>query len=245
MQPLTLGARRGIFISGTDTGIGKSIVSAALARLLRLKGVSVGVMKPVTSGCEERDGALVSLDAELLCWGAGVPFEAECAPYLAKAPLAPSAAAALEGLSIDPDAILSAYRRLAGRHDFVIVEGAGGLMVPLSGSFLIADLVKALELPLLVVARPNLGTVNHTLLTTFCAAALGLNVSGVVINRYPAVPGLAEESAPPLLRELCPFPLLGLFPEAAGASDREVVEHLVAQLGELPETDELLHALLR
>src|SRR4051812_25607956 len=157
---------RGIFVTGTDTGIGKSVVSTVIARLLAESGLRVGVMKPVTSGCATRNGELVSDDAELLAWGAGIdPAEnPEIAPYRLTAPLAPSVAAEMEGVRINFAIIKEAYAKIAAASDVVVVEGAGGLMVPLAGGLLIADLAKRLDLPLLVVARPGLGTVNHTVL---------------------------------------------------------------------------------
>ena len=121
-------------ITGTDTGVGKTIVAATIARLLHQRGVNVGVMKPVTSGCREVDGRLVSEDAELLAWAAGCDSaDPDTAPYRLKEPLAPSVAASREGVRIDFSRIRDAYDRLASRHDVVIVEGAGGLMVPLAG----------------------------------------------------------------------------------------------------------------
>ncbi|MEI6306350.1 MAG: dethiobiotin synthase, partial [Deltaproteobacteria bacterium] len=153
---------RGIFITGTDTGVGKSIVAATLARLLCLNGVNVGVMKPVTAGCREDYGRLVSDDAMLLCKAAGVNYCEDIAPYRLKEPLAPAEAARIDGLRIDFSKILEAYGRLSSEHDFMIVEGVGGLMVPLAGGLLVADLARELALKLLVVARPDLGTINHT-----------------------------------------------------------------------------------
>ncbi len=202
----------GIFITGTDTGVGKTVVSTALALLLRQRGCRVGVMKPVTSGCIERDGRLVSEDAETLAAGAGIAVSDEVAPYLLREPVAPSVAAEKEGVRIEFSRILAAYHRLADSYDFVIVEGAGGLMVPLTGGLLIADLVKLLSLPLLVVARPDLGTVNHTLLTCFAARHLDLEVRGIVVNGYPEHPGLAEATAPHMIDSLSGAPLLGRFP---------------------------------
>ncbi|WP_298435328.1 dethiobiotin synthase [Geobacter sp.] len=229
-----------IFITGTDTGVGKSVVSAALARLLHRRGVNVGVMKPVTSGCIERDGALVSEDAELLAWAAGGSLDDDCAPYRLRTPIAPSVAAAREGVKIDFTRIREAYERLAQRHDFVIVEGAGGLMVPLSGGMLVADLVTALKLPLLVVARPNLGTINHTVLTCFAAKQLGIDVRGVIVNSYPDPPDMAEEYAPHLIDSLSGAPLLGVFPRLPEGTDREMVEQLAVRLAGEPTTKILL-----
>jgi len=228
---------KGIFITGTDTGVGKTVVASVLALLLRQRGVNVGVMKPVTSGCPEVDGRLVSEDAELLCWAAGKEeCEQDVAPYLLRQPLAPSEAAARDGVRIDFHAIRSAYDRLASRHDFMIVEGAGGLMVPLAGGLLIADLAAQLHLPLLVVTRPNLGTVNHTLLTTFAARQMGLAVKGVVIGNYPAVPDTVEEYAPHLLGSLCGAPILGIFPALASVDRQTLVTELAAAVGTHPLT---------
>lgn len=230
----------GIFITGTDTGVGKTTVSTALAILLRQRGVRVGVMKPVTSGCIERDGRLISEDAELLAAGAGIEVSDEVAPYLLREPVAPSAAAEKEGVRIEFSRILAAYHRLADSFDFIIVEGAGGLMVPLSGGLLVADLVKLLALPLLVVARPDLGTVNHTLLTCFAARHLDLEVRGVVVNGFPEQPGLAESSAPHMIDSLSGAPLLGRFPHIKADSPWEAAQGLALWLSAQPSTRILL-----
>jgi dethiobiotin synthetase len=232
---------KGIFITGTDTGVGKTIVAAALARLLRLRGIDVGIMKPVTSGCSEKDGLLCSDDAELLAWAAELDaVKSDNAPYLLRAPISPAIAAEREGVRVDFNAIAEAYGRLSGRHDFVIVEGAGGLMAPLSGGLMVADLANRLSLPLLVVARPNLGTVNHTVLTCFVARQLGLTVTGVMINGYPAAPDLAESTAPHQIDSLCGAPLLGLLPRVEADDQRTVVSQLAELLDALPTTPILL-----
>ncbi|GFO53757.1 ATP-dependent dethiobiotin synthetase BioD [Geomonas sp. Red276] len=229
-------AAKAIFITGTDTGVGKSIASAVIARLLSNRGLSVGVMKPITSGCIERDGRLVSEDADLLAFGAEIELEPDCTPYLLKAPLAPSLAASLEGVRIDFQVIKEAYQRLSEHFDYLIVEGAGGLMVPIAGGLLMADLAQQLGLPLAVVARPNLGTVNHTLLTTFAARTMGIEVKGVIVNRLPEHPDQAEQSAPHLISSLSGALLLGEFPDVKGANDREVVEGVVRELEKDPAT---------
>jgi len=231
---------KGIFITGTDTGVGKTVFSAALARLLRNRGIKVGVMKPVTSGCSETNGLLVSEDAELLAWSAGIEVNKEVAPYLLKEPIAPSAAAEMEHVKIEFSRIAAAYHRLAEEHDFMIVEGAGGLMVPLAGGLLIADLVKLLDLPLLVVARPNLGTVNHTILTCFVARELGLEVKGTIINNYPDSPDSAESTAPHLIDSLSGFPLLARLPALPDTDDKSRIEKLAQWLDGQPTTRILL-----
>ncbi len=231
---------KSIFITGTDTGVGKTIASASIAMLLRKMGHSVGVMKPVTSGCIERDGQLISEDAELLCFGAGVPVTPDCTPYLLRAPLAPSVSASQDGVRINFQVIKEAYDRLAQKHEFVIVEGAGGLMVPLAGGLLVADLALHLGLPIAVVARPNLGTVNHTLLTTFTARTLGLKVKGVIVNRYPDTPDQAESYAPHMIDSLSGSQLLGLFPEIQGADERETVTRITDHLLQQPASGIML-----
>lgn len=231
---------KAIFITGTDTGVGKTIVTATIARLLKRRGVNVGVMKPVTSGCIEREGRLVSEDAELLGWAIGSGEEPDAAPYRFRAPIAPSVAAKKEGTRIDFSRIADACQRLAEKHDFLLVEGAGGLMVPLSGGFLMADLVKCLDIPMLVVTRPNLGTVNHTLLTVFAAKQLGIDVKGFVINNYPEKPDEAEQYAPHMLDSLSGAPLLGLFPHIPAMDQKETIAALCARLENEPATAVLL-----
>jgi dethiobiotin synthetase len=232
---------KGIFITGTDTGVGKTVVASAITRLLHVNGVNVGVMKPVTSGCKDENGRLVSEDAALLAWSAGVDVaDADMAPYLLRLPIAPSEAARREGVQIDFRHISDSFAKLASRHDMVIVEGAGGLMAPLSGELLIADLISHLSLPILIVARPNLGTLNHTLLTCFAARQLGLTVKGVVINNFPEKPGIAEESAPHLIASLAGAPLLGILPHLEADGLREIVAALAERLDNDPATRILL-----
>ncbi|HEX9079926.1 MAG TPA: ATP-dependent dethiobiotin synthetase BioD, partial [Desulfuromonadaceae bacterium] len=128
-------------------------------------------------------------------------------------------------------------------HEYVIVEGAGGLMVPLAGGLLVADLARELNLPLLVVARPGLGTINHTVLTCFSAQQMGLSVAGVVVNDYPDAPGPAERSAPHHIGSLCGAPILGLWPHHGEGDQMETVAHLANWLASQPETSIVLREL--
>ena len=233
---------RGIFITGTDTGVGKSVVAASLARALRLRGVNVGVMKPVTSGCIDRNGELVSEDAELLAWAAGVDLDDDVAPYCLREPIVPVDSAARDGVKISFTKIEECFKRLSAKYEYVIVEGAGGLMVPLNGGLLIADLAKQLDLPLLVVARPDLGTINHSVLTCFAAGQMGLEVKGVIVNRFPANPGLAEKGASHQIGSLCGAPILGIWNDLHG-SEEEIVERLAEQFNTDPKSDIILRVL--
>jgi dethiobiotin synthetase len=232
---------KGVFVTATDTGVGKTIVSAVIARLLLKRNIRVGVMKPVTSGCREVNGLLVSEDACILAHGAGIPeVSDEMAPYRLRLPIAPSAAAANEGVDIDFRHIQSSYARLADSHDFLIVEGAGGLMAPLTDRLLISDLIEYLSLPALVVARPDLGTVNHTLLTCFAAKQLGIDVRGLVISNYPEPPGIVVESGRGLIDSIADVPLLAVLPHAEGNSPESIVHDLAERLADRPETELLL-----
>jgi dethiobiotin synthetase len=234
---------RGIFVTGTDTGVGKTIVAATLARLLRMNGVKVGVMKPVTSGCREVSGELVSDDALLLCQAAGVPFAEDVAPYRLREALAPAEAAECDGVRIDVSAIKASFTRLAASCDYIIVEGAGGLMVPLSGGVLIADLARALGLPLLVVARPGLGTINHSVLTCFAAQQMGLQVAGVIVNNMPEHPNKAEKGASHQIGSLCGAPILGIWPQRNEVDEMAIVDELAAWLDGQAETTIVLREL--
>jgi dethiobiotin synthetase len=228
---------RGIFVTGTDTGVGKTVVGAVIARLAAAAGLKTGIMKPVTSGCVVRNGVRVSEDAELLAWGAGLEtLPPEATTYLFAAPVAPSVAAEKEGCRIDLEQIAADYATLAATNDFMVVEGAGGLMVPLAGGLLVADLVRRLELPVIVVARPGLGTVNHTLLTCFAARQMGLTVTGVIISGYPDEPDEAEEYAPHLIGSLSGAPLLGVFPRMESENPRDMVDGIMSRIARDPLT---------
>jgi dethiobiotin synthetase len=226
---------RGFFITGTDTGVGKTVVAAALARHLRDRGLRVGVLKPVTSGAVAREGRLVSEDAELLCWASGcTAHDRDMAPFLLPEPLAPSEAAARAGIEISVPSIEQAYARLTACHDVTIVEGAGGLLVPLADELLVADLAGRLALPLIIVARAGLGTVNHTLMTCECARARNLAISGIIINGMTQPPSPAEEYAPRLIERYSGLPVLATLPSRPAMAEQDLVLELARFLGTQP-----------
>jgi dethiobiotin synthetase len=232
---------RGLFVTGTDTEVGKTLVAAALVRHLKSMGIDVGVMKPAETGVADLQQP--GPDAELLRWAADSRDSGEqIAPYRFRLPLAPSSAASRENRSIDFTSLVDTANELAGRHDFLVVEGAGGLMVPIAGGLLMADLARAMGFPLLVVCRPGLGTINHTLLTIFAARTMEIPVAGFVINSMPAEPGDAEASAPHSLASLASADLLGVLGQVAG-TPREQVLALEKQIAGLPTRRLLLHNL--
>jgi len=201
---------RGIFITGTDTGVGKTYVAAGIAAGLRRSGVDVGVMKPAETGCRRKAGRLIPEDALRLMKSAGTRDPLDLVnPYRFKNPLAPSLAARLEGELIDPVKIKTAFKKLSRIHDFMIIEGAGGIMVPLRHDYTYLDLVRAFRLPVVIVARPSLGTINHTLLTISALRHEGISVLGIAVNyAQDTRRGLAETTSPSVIEEISGIPVL-------------------------------------
>ncbi len=194
------------FVTGTDTGIGKTVVTAGIAACLKAGGHDVGVMKPIASGSRA--------DARFLREAAEVedPLE-EINPVYLKHPVSPHTAAELEGFTIDLSAIQQAYTRLSSRHTALLVEGAGGLLVPIAEGILMADLVNRLDLPLLIVSRSGLGTINHTLLTLEAARSRGLRVLGVVYNCLTPQPAdLPARTSPGTVTRFSGAPAVGTLP---------------------------------
>ncbi len=229
---------RGIFITGTDTDVGKTWVAAGLTAALRQQGFKAVYFKPIQSGCPLEAGRLIPTDARLARDLAGLAEPLELLTPVALAlPLAPGVAAAQAGVEVDPDRIAEALRDLAARYDFFVVEGAGGLYVPLIGlDFLVLDLIRWLGLPLAVVAKSGLGTINHTVLTVKAAQQAGLEVAGVILNRYPAAPNLAARTNPEVIATLTGVPILGRLPEVGdleSPGDRKLFLDALAEVGEI------------
>ena len=220
-----------LFVTATDTEVGKTAVAASLAALLRRRGRNVGVMKPFASACAEVDGKLVSADGLCLARAAGAddPHDRIC-PVRFKQPLAPMPAAELEGREVDLSLVWDALAALSAAHDVLIVEGIGGIMVPITADYSVADWAVELGAPLLVVARAGLGTINHSLLTVEYARSRGLEVAAVLLNSPTDSPGgIAEETNPSVIAGWAdPVPVLGPLRHSAGVS----VE--TGELGELP-----------
>jgi dethiobiotin synthetase len=230
-----------IFITGTDTGVGKTLVTAALARHFTRQGLNVGVMKPIETGVE--DPAELGPDAALLRWAAESSDDEELiSPYRFSQPVAPCQAATSVNEQIDVEKIVKAYQTLRQGKDLVLVEGAGGLMVPIRGGYIMADLARQLDMSLLIITHPRLGTLNHTLLTTFAARAMDLELSGYIINQMPENPNEAEHEAPHLLSSLASADLLGVLPEVSG-SEQEKITALSAEIEKMPAYQWLLNGL--
>jgi len=190
---------KGIFIAGTDTDAGKTYIACGIARALKTAGINTGVMKPVCSGGRD--------DARKLISASGVRDSLELVnPIFLKYPLAPLVSARLSRENISLLKIRHAHRELAKKHNFMVVEGVGGIYVPLKKRYFVFNLIKEFDFPVLVVAKPYLGTINHTLLTINKLQKEGIDVAGIIISGGNEKT-LAEKSNAKILRELTGLPV--------------------------------------
>lgn len=202
-------AGSGIFVTGTGTEVGKTVVAAVIARTLAAAGRRVHVFKPAVTGLEEEG----ETDHALLRRASGsAQGDAEIAPYRYGPPASPHLAAALAGEEIEPGRLREAARAAAAGGDLLVCEGVGGLLVPLSLAYSVRDLAADLGYPLVVVAPPGLGTINHTLLTIDSARAAGLEVAAVVLNPWPESPSAIERDNRDAIAALRNVPVLTLPP---------------------------------
>lgn len=209
----------GFFITGTDTGVGKTVITAGLLGALRKRGLDAVALKPIQSGGVSVGNQLISEDARFYQTVSAGPYSLrELNPVCLEAPLAPAVAATVAGLTINLDEVVGHCQAMRAKHHLTLVEGAGGLLVPLVDTRVtVADLAERMGLPLVIVARPNLGTINHTALTVAYARARGLEVAGIIINRYDHEnPGIAERTNPKIIEALTGIPILGLVPKVPG-----------------------------
>jgi len=182
---------RGVFVTGTGTEVGKTVVAAVIARTHAEAGERVAVFKPAVSGLEEGGEP----DHAVLRRASGSSqSDDEIAPYRYGPPVSPHLAAELAGERIEPARLVEAAHAAAGQDDFLVAEGVGGLLVPLTLGYLVRDLARELALPLVIAASPGLGTINHTLMTVEAARAVGLEVAAVVVTPWPAEPRTVEAS---------------------------------------------------
>ena len=209
--------KAGIFITGTDTDVGKTVVSAGLALVLRARGLRVGVMKPVATGCYGADERLISQDAAFLMEAAQNEYPPLTSPERFRNPLSPNVAAMLEKKEVNVQGILNSYRELQKHYDFMIVEGIGGLMVPLKKDYYVANLIRDMGLPIVIVSYAGLGAINHNLLTVDAAMIRGLEVKGIIFNRVSrANYSMAELTNPKVIHDISGVPILGSLPDIEG-----------------------------
>lgn len=202
-----------IFVTGTDTDIGKTFVTLGLSLLTQNRGLKTGVIKPFQSGAQvENSNILNEVDINFIKkYSNGINTKTT---YLLKAPTAPSVASKLDKIKIDLDFAKKDIEKFSKQNDITFVEGSGGICVPIDDKHLISDFIKMLNIPTIIVARSDLGTINHTILTVEYAKKMGLNILGVIVNKYPiktddlSIIHLKEE-----LENHCNSTILGIIPE--------------------------------
>jgi dethiobiotin synthetase len=233
---------RGLFVTGTDTGVGKTVLAAALCAALRAGGERVAAFKPVVTGVGElAAGELADHDLLARCTGQAA---ADVTPAVFGPALSPHLAAELAQTTLEPEALVDAARACAAGADVLIAEGVGGLLVPLAGRFLVRDLARRLGLPVVIAARPGLGTINHTLSTVEAARAAGLVVRAIVLTPWPAEPSPMERSNARTIAALAGVEVdflprvADLEPGALAAAGRELrVERWIAAARSTPSLD--------
>jgi dethiobiotin synthetase len=200
----------GVFVTGTDTGVGKTVVAAGIAGAMRRDGIDVGIMKPIATGVPQENG-FKSSDVELLAKTvSSTDPEDEINPIFLPLEASPLTASRMLNIDIKLDMVFSAFKRLTGKHEFVIVEGIGGVMVPIKQNYFVIDMIKEMNLPVLIVSRAALGTLNHTLLTVRVCKEYDLTVAGIVVNGVRD--NSIEKTAAETIKELTGVFVIGSIP---------------------------------
>ena len=211
---LELPKKPGLFITGTDTGVGKTLIAGAIARILTETGINVGVFKPIATGCHRSWDGLTSYDTEFLadCANSELPVST-ITPISYLTCAVPIISAAYDKSVINFDKIATAYKKICQDSDIVIVEGIGGVRVPLTIEFDLLDLAVEFDLPVVIVARLNPGTINHTLMTIDCVRAAKLKIAGIVINGYDGTKvEIAEDTAEQVIAQYGGVKILSVAP---------------------------------
>jgi dethiobiotin synthetase len=218
----------GFFITGTDTGVGKTVVTACLSLLFKNQGMDVGVMKPIETGVDPKCSSTANSDAKFLMKVSGsTDAEEEVCPYRLKIPASPYQASEIAGTPIQPATILEQLKILQSRHNMMLVEGIGGLLVPITTRYNVADLALEIGLPLIIVSRTLVGTLNHTLLTINAAREHGLKIKGVILNRQEGGDlDEVEKQQGKLIEELSDTLILGTCPNIEDVSVEGIQQNL-------------------
>lgn len=211
---------RGIFITGTSTGVGKTAVAAGLAWALRKRKIEVGIMKPFATGNRVFSRKYRSQDTAILARASGVN-DPDCSlnPFFYSIAASPLVAAELKhSPPVDTEKALQKLKKLERKHDFLIAEGIGGLMVPLTENEFVVNFAKRAELPLIIVSTPELGTLNHTLLTVMACQKFRLKIAGIILNKASKKPDMVEQKTAEILERLTQIKLLAVIPFSKGAN---------------------------
>lgn len=200
------------FITGTDTGVGKTSVTAALAVCIKKLGVNVGVMKPIATGIPQKSG-FKSSDASVLSQTCGVDDSEDLVnPVFMPLPASPYDVGKILDLKVDREIIFEKFEKLKNKHEMLLVEGIGGIMTPLSRDYFVADMIKGMGLETIIVTRSTLGTLNHTMMTVRTCHDYKIPIKGIIVNNYDEKGGMAEKNSPSTIYEITNVPILGILP---------------------------------
>ncbi len=216
---------RGFFITGTDTGVGKTVVAAAIAITLKGRGLNISVMKPVETGCQRVNDTLTPGDGLFLKEMADIKEDINnITPVKFELPLAPMVASEIEGKEVKLDLVMNSFRYMINKYDALIIEGIGGLMVPVKKEYFVYNLIKEFSLPVIIVTRATLGTINHTLLSVEFLLSQGISLTGIIINcaKPPEKNNIAEKTNPDVIERLIPVPVIGVFPYLENIDSKEI-----------------------
>jgi dethiobiotin synthetase len=223
---------KGFFVTGTDTGVGKTIITAALIKASGLLGFRTCGMKPIETGCLREGDMLTPSDGMFIKTIAHMEESVNhISPCCFENPLAPLPASEIEGTPVDFEKIGKEYTALSQKYDVVVVEGIGGLLVPFRKDYFVLDLARDFGLPLIVVSRPGLGSINHTMLSVNYAIKEGLTVAGIIINYSRPPEGTsAENTNPDVIKEISPVPIIGIFPYLKDLEETTIERAVVKSL---------------
>jgi len=200
------------FVTGTDTGVGKTAITAGIAGSLHKLGINVGIMKPIATGYPQKAG-YKSSDVTILAEAAGIKDPEELInPVFLPIPTSPYDATKLLSVPIEMPSILTKFKKLLSLHDVMLIEGIGGVMTPITKNFFVADMIKAMAIETIIVTRATLGTLNHTVMTCKTCKDYDIKVKGLVINNFDEKGSPAEKSAPTTLYELTGINIIGIIP---------------------------------
>ena len=215
------------FITGTDTGVGKTSITAGLAGCMRKLGVDVGIMKPIATGYPNKTGFKSSDVTKLVEASSTKDPENLINPVFLPLPTSPYDATKLLELSVDMPLIFEQFKKLLSMHEVLLVEGIGGIMAPISKNFFVADMIKGMNIETIIITRATIGTLNHTVMTCKMCKDYGIKIRGIVINNFDEKGTPAEKNVPVTLYELTNIPILGIIPFIRDLNTLEkMIEHV-------------------
>ena len=213
------------FITATDTGVGKTTITAALAASIKKSGIDVGIMKPVATGVLQKTG-FKSSDVSILYHAAQVTDpENEINPIFMPLPVSPYDAGKILDMTFNKKIIFEQFTKLKNKHEMMLVEGIGGILTPLARDYFVADMIKDLGLETIIVTRSTLGTLNHTMMTIKICREYKIPVKGILVNNYDENGGPAEKNSPITIHEMTGVPILGVLPHV---KDYENLESMIS-----------------